>query len=491
MRDITATIEVDGAAKLGIGLGGGGKAPGGQALSSLLKSRGCLVSGDRVEEWKLEGVADRAEGLYVYGPAFAGKSLDSLVVAAGGDRAAALAAVARAARALEAAAARGLLPAGLSSAGILLGLGAEALILPPESAGRALRSASDGAEVGAAGLALAWLRSPKADGAAAEAAFLAAQAAYRAASGESAYRVPEAPKRGDRAAKGRGGTGRAADLVSGGFLPLALLRPELDPELARVIDESLAKPEAGSLARLRAALDGAEGRGWERRLTEGESDAASRRLGAARASLESRRRREAFFRERRALVVGVSIGLVVAVAAALTAYDIQRGKPDFSKLTARELVETYYRSIDALDVVALEACAPRRGRKERAEAIKQDSNYVSTMTVVSKTRQAYEGKDPIVMAEAWIAAGKPALDPDRVLFGISGLAVAELSAAPDRATYAAEYSAWTLERRGEPGEARAEAAPPLPLERRLRDELSLARDPKKGWRITGIVRTER
>lgn len=461
MDGILTTIEHDGAPALAIRVGGGASRPSGQALSSLLGARGCMVRHGRVEAWRAEGAAETETGVFLYGPAFEGRGLDDASEppndpAGGVD--AAFDSLLAAASGLVLAAGQDMLPRGLVAEGVLLGEGGDILILPPEPILRAMKAAENDTRKHAPGFP----RSPRAETSDAEAAFLLAQLIYRAASGESAY----AP--GGTAA---GEAGR--ELASGGFVPLALRSPRLDAELAELVDATLAEPGPESLGRLRDALAAARGRGWLRSLTAAEEEAASRRLAAARAALDARRRRETFVRKRGGILIGAAVAVVLLLVGALTVADARRGKPDYSALSPRELVETYYRAIDSLDLDSLSACAT-------SGAARADMELLSTMTVISKTRLAYEGKNPIVSARAWTEAGKPPLGSDSTLYGITNLSIVELSAVDNAATYRAEYSSWSTEHIDN-GSLKAR-------ERAVSDNLTLEKSRSGAWRIIAIER---
>ena len=72
------------------------------------------------------------------------------------------------------------------------------------------------------------------------------------------------------------------------------------------------------------------------------------------------------------------------------------------------------------------------------------------LVVVTKTRTAYEGKNPLLPAKDWIASGKRPLQASDFLYGIVDLDIraegADL-AAPGTFSARASYSMW--ERRGQ------------------------------------------
>ncbi|MDP3177582.1 MAG: hypothetical protein Q8M76_06735, partial [Spirochaetaceae bacterium] len=136
----------------------------------------------------------------------------------------------------------------------------------------------------------------------------------------------------------------------------------------------------------------------------------------------------------------------------------------------RRLVETYYAALGDLDIESLEACTEKTAR--------DDSTYVINLSVITKTRLAYEGRNPLVQARDWLAGGAQALPDGAFLYGIVGLSMDEARPSADRASFVVDYSLWTMDRSGE-------AAAPEEIKRR--DELTLVKG-KKGWKIAAINR---
>lgn len=461
MKGILQTIERDGAPALAIRVGAEASSLKGQALSSLLGAKGCVVRKGGVESWGAEGAVETEDGLLLYGPPFEGRSLDEILglasageasaIVAGGTEAA-LARLATVAAGLSLAAERGMLPRSPTIHGLILGEEGELLALPPEPIRRAIKACKGVAEAPAL-----FPRSPRASAPAAEAAFLLAQVIYLVACGEKPYATIDDD-----------------ELAAGGFVPLALRRPRLDAELAAAVDASLAQPEAGGLGKLKDALAAARGRGWTRPRSAEEERKAAERATAAKSTLDRERRRAAFIRRRGPLLAAAGTVFAILIVLGLSVAQARRGRPDYSSLSPRELVETYYRALDRIDLASLAACASSR-------AADADSKRLSTLTVVSKTRLAYEGKDPIVSARSWIEAGRPALDPDRLLYGITDLSVVEVWAESSAAIYRAEYTSWASDR--------SEEGIVAIRERQDRDELRLERGRSGGWKIMKIERS--
>jgi hypothetical protein len=475
MNEIISRRLVDGAYRLALRIPSGALKGAGTAMTAAMAEEGRLVvrEGPRAGSsvpWRFDAIVQDEEGALLLGPDPAGTSLsgagldDAAGLEEGMPRLLALA------RALSLLLAEGVLPRGIVSTGVLFPGGDRVLLLPPSSVARAL--AARGSEIRAA--AAARLRSPRAAGPEADASFLLAQAAYRFATGAGAFER-EAAEPGSVAGASR----RSA--------PTGLAAPRLDPALASLIDKALADPGSARLSDWVAALDAARAAHWTRELPPGEEAAIARRGEALEASMRARQRRSDFFRKRGAILL---VAAAVLAALGLVAGDLvraQEDKPDYSWLSPRELVQRYYIALDGLDAESLEACGDKK-------AFKGDWNFVLNLTVITKTRTAYEGKSPLLRALDWAAAGKPALSQGELLYGISGLAIsaaassatapsATAPSAADRETFRAEYSFWSLE---PPASAPADAAP-VPTEERRADTLTLERA-KTGWKIVALER---
>jgi hypothetical protein len=461
MSEFLVRISRDGSVKLALRLPAGALKGAGSVLAAAMSEEGRLVppGAEESRPWNFETLVQDESGALLVGPSFDGGSLDEAKGLADGMPLLLL--VARALRKLSDAS---LLPRALVSPGLLASASGEVLLLPPLATAKSL--ASSGAEARAR--AAARLSSSLSNGPEADASFTLAQAAYRLAIGSGAFEEMAAEP------------GTVA-VPSHRAIAASLAAPSLDHGLAAAIDGALADPRRVSLGAWVAALEAAAGRGWEREISVEEAGELDRRRDLALAEDRSRRKRASFWRRRGGLVVAVAVAVV---AIGLVAGDIlraQNDKPDYSWLTPRELVQRYYLSIDDLDSESLESCADKKSAKA-------DSSYVSNITVLTKTRTAYEGKSPLLRAVDWVAAGKPAIKETDFLYGIAGLSISgpEPSAgAGDVVRYRAEYSFWFLDK----PESAGSDSRNVPTEQRRTDLLTLERGEKGGWRIVGLERS--
>jgi hypothetical protein len=412
--------------------------------------------------WRFENLVQEEDAGLLLGPDFPDfRSLDEA-----GNLEEGMGLLKTLARGFEALAADKALPRGIVSAGILFSLdGSRLLILPPQAAAKALITA--GAEARAT--AVARLTSPESDGPEADASFLIAQAAYFFATGQCAY---------GSAAVEAGSIAPARPSA----IAAVLAAPLLDPDVGSLIDKALSDPRKVGLSEWVGALEKASIRGWLREVSAEEAAEFERSRASAEAEAEAKKKRAAFWRRRGGIVAAIAIGIAVIGFVGGDMMRAQRDKPNFASLPADDLVAHYYKAIDDIDIDSLEACG-------KTKAFKADYNYIMNVTVLSKTRMAYEGKSPVVNAAKWVAGGEPKLDSSAFLYGIAGLSVVkDESQGQDRVLYRATYSFWSMDHKedasGDPGKTTAS-----PLEEKRVDLITLERSASwKGWRITELDR---
>ncbi len=444
MNDTIARHPVDGAYKLALRFPAGALKGSGAALSAAMSEDGFLVSGGASSPWRFEAIVREGDEALLLGPDFEGHSLGESA-----DPGAGLPRLLAVARALSLLRAGGLLPRDLRASGILVSEErGEVLVLPPAAAAKALplpsgrpsgRPSGDGAKA-----------------AEAEASSLLARAAYRIAVGK--------------------------EPLDGGKIPMGIAAPRLHPGLASLVDAALSDPAGAGLEAWAAALEAAREAGWTHELPPGAEAEISRRRASLEAGELAARRRADFFRRRGGVLLAVAVAVAVIALIGTDMIRAQLGKPDYSWLTPRELVQRYYLAVDGLDLDSLEACGDKK-------AIKDDQSYIINLVVITKTRTAYEGKSPVVRAVDWLAAGKPALKAEDFLYGLAGLSISGGESVPAGATSVsieARYSFWSLDRKEDPSGEPSKSYS-VPLENRRVDSLALERG-KKGWRIVGLAR---
>jgi hypothetical protein len=286
------------------------------------------------------------------------------------------------------------------------------------------------------------------------------------------------------------------DMREGVFLPPRLAAPGLDGAPAALMEHALAPAGAGG--RKTAGGGPAEnGRGGQVPFPGGFTAvlgpprskppaAFFRPLPEAEAARIEEERKQ-YLKKRnlsvgaRRFVVRNTALITAAAAAALVIFLIVRsvaagraGLPDTGGMGAREVAETWYRAMGALDHQMMEACVTGKAGKD-------DIDMVTRFYVLNRVREAYEPGFSVTPAQEWIDAGAPAEAPQ--VFGVSDLRVEALRQDGEEARFTAEFTLWVPEP-VDPGGG------PVPVGRPCRDEITLTRR-KGNWRISAISRTIR
>ncbi len=153
-------------------------------------------------------------------------------------------------------------------------------------------------------------------------------------------------------------------------------------------------------------------------------------------------------------------------------------------LSPAQVVQTYYRSQNELDVETMSRCVTRG-------AGRQDIDVVTRLLVISRVSQAYEGASTLLPAPEWDRRGRPRPAPPQAVFGILDLrlrpAPAESgdSAAPSKPAFLADYEKWIPA----PQEDLEEGTGPAFQGYRILDRLEL-RFRRGAWVIDRLERLE-
>jgi hypothetical protein len=196
-----------------------------------------------------------------------------------------------------------------------------------------------------------------------------------------------------------------------------------------------------------------------------------------------------FIRRNRAVISGVIIALA---ALALTAGSIIKGRselPTTKGMTPQEVIAAYYGSFETLDHTLMEACVVDK-------AGKGDIDMVTNIFVLSKVREAYEMKRPVIAAQAWLDAG--AVPTDLTVIGVTDLRLEgeDENESDGEVRYRTAYTLWLpavyIQGGGadDTPEAPAEtaAAPVPPAKTGITDRVRLVLR-KGAWRIAEIERS--
>ncbi len=218
--------------------------------------------------------------------------------------------------------------------------------------------------------------------------------------------------------------------------PLSLSRPEVREEVSEAVMAGLGRGrgQPPTLERWAALLADWEASGLFRELPAGEARALAGRARREQ-ELAARAYRRGVFWQRHwktALLVAA-----VAAAVGIFAGTVLRNllEPRSTRgLSPREVVETFYRSVNTLDHERMQDCVSGRAGKELI-------NQVIQVYVLSRVQQGYEGRSGIRSAGEWDQAGRPEVRPPDSLFGVTDLSVAPLAGEAEPA-FQVSYRLW-------------------------------------------------
>jgi len=186
--------------------------------------------------------------------------------------------------------------------------------------------------------------------------------------------------------------------------------------------------------------------GFHRPADPAEQEQISRQAGRQQAQAAGRYRRRVFWQRHWKTVLIVTAACAAAAGVGggvLKNLLAPRLTRDFSP---RQVVEAFYQGMNSLDHALMEDCVVDRAGKETIREVMH-------IFVLSRVRQGYEGRSPIMAADQWLAAGKPALEPTQSVYGVTDLQIREERGEPEP-VYQAVYTKWF------PVSASAEGPPP-------------------------------
>ena len=271
------------------------------------------------------------------------------------------------------------------------------------------------------------------------------------------------------------------DIREGVFVPPFLAAPGIDPDLASLISNAMNSTASNvSPQQIRDFFKASGSKpvsSWIKTLDKNELDKvlSERQQYNKKNSLKVKTRR---FVNRNTTLLAVSlISLVLLLFIIRGGVRHRSEMPTTRGMTAIEVVYAYYNAFNALNHVMMEACLTGR-----ISLARDDINTVMNFFVISRVRQAYELFDPIFPAAEWLNEGRPVTD--RLVFGITDLAITTLWESDTQASFEANYILWL------PGTYFDEEGFFIkPDSRQIRDRLELVFQ-NELWRIRSIERVQ-
>ncbi|MDR2742572.1 MAG: hypothetical protein LBB98_10515 [Treponema sp.] len=493
-------IEVEGQIKLGFDTGLNARSFAQAKLAQFINRTGTIVyPGGKTGIWRPEGAAEhQAVGssektLVIYGPSFPGERLDRLIEGTGESALDALRCWVRAQAVLgdsgpdSAATLPGEPLSGPWPAAALLSAGSSEIsgafppgtvLFPPEvPARRAVES--EGTD--------AWLKGAERwthpDLAGKDAAvFAAAAMLYRIICGEPPYHEEDIER-------------LHTDIREGVYTPPSLVVPGLDADIAALVSNALAPVSASGR---RPSLEDFIGKigpplsGGPERFLHPASDEERAKTRTKREQFDRKKtvrvKTRRFLRRNRAVIGGVIAALAVAALVVGSIAKSRRDLPTTKGMPPLEVIAAYYSGFETLDHTLMEACVTDK-------AGKGDISMVMNLFVISKVREAYEMKRPVITAREWLDSG--AASTDLTVAGVTDLHLEgdDEDENDGEVRYRAAYTLWlpaAYMREGgaednpeEPSETAA--LPALPGKTSITDEVRLVLR-KGAWRIAEIER---
>jgi len=273
------------------------------------------------------------------------------------------------------------------------------------------------------------------------------------------------------------------DMREGVFLPINLAVPELNNELAELIQAALLLPVEKKQASqknnvIKSGIDILtkllEFFTSNKPLTAELSKEKAEQIEKERKGFISKQnlivKTRRFVVSNKYLLIGISVGLVFVLFLAFSTIRTISSRSTTQGMTSENVVGIYYDAFSSLNHELMEACVQNAG--------KADIIAASNLLAVYKQRQAYEmaPKLAVIQAKNWKASGGELPAPD--VFGITDLSTEYIGGDENEGLvfYRVNYNLWS---------------PADDFVRVRSDRLMLKRDKRNNWRIVEIERTER
>ena len=141
---------------------------------------------------------------------------------------------------------------------------------------------------------------------------------------------------------------------------------------------------------------------------------------------------DGFFRKNRFTLIVAGILAIIAGSITFSMVSKALEPPITVGMTAREVVELFYKSMNTFDHFSMEDTITKQAGKDYI-------NEAVNLYAFSKMRQSYDvGQTPFVDVQEWVDAGRPVLPLGKSVYGIANLSITEES--PN--VYIADYEKW-------------------------------------------------
>ncbi|MDR1566551.1 MAG: hypothetical protein LBS48_04610 [Treponema sp.] len=434
MTDNIFCFELDGRTVLGFDTRLDAQAFAQAKMAQFITQPGYMVYPDgSVEPWKASGVTERSRvpgdpgTMVIWGPAFSGESLDSLIRDPE-RKDEALPAVIRWIKACEKLKEEALFP---GAAGTLIGASAsgsgQAVFFPPERlVKRCIEAAGESGVISAQQWFHPDLKGPD------SAAFSAGAMLYGIFCGAPPFYS------NDREILRQ-------DIREGVFTPPGLAAPGLDKDLAKLISGALEpvkkgeekkRPAPEAMAKFLGRPGSRSAASWFTPLTEEEEVKLRNERDQYQKTRDLTVKTRRFVIRNTAIITGCAAALLALILGVRGYFKHQAELPTTRGMTPVEVAETYYGAFGTMDHILMDACVINKAGKE-------DVNMVTNLFVITRVRQAYESMgESAVTAQEWLEAGSP--ETDKTVFGVTGLKLRTLDGdeGDGEVSFMAGYTLW-------------------------------------------------
>jgi hypothetical protein len=394
-----------------------------QKLTGNQRSSGWIVYEDRIDGWSMNGFAEANEVIYIYGPYVEGITLSDALKRPRDEALKYVRSFAHAIRRLTAAEVQ---PFKIHGEAVLFLNDGGVLFLPREITQNMTEH-----QLISAQLELFEVFNHPDVNAEKNLPFVLAVLCYRALTGVFPFTADDEEE-------------LHARIRDEAFAPPVYRVPEIREDVSSYISATLADPEGKNidLERWTTRLEAFFEEGFFRELDEEERKQIEERASKRERSIEKRFERNVLVRKhwRTATIVALIVIVVGSIPGTILYNHLQPRVT--AGLPADEVVRVFYQSIGEFDHTTMEDATIDGAA---AGLIRE----VTNLFVLSRMRMSVEMTTGFVDAQAWIDAGRPELEPDVRVYGVSDLRLESFRETEEERVFTARYNRWTPNFSGE------------------------------------------
>ena len=260
------------------------------------------------------------------------------------------------------------------------------------------------------------------------------------------------------------------------LLSPSLTEPGFREDLSRKIMAGLHRDQEPppSLEQWQEIIDDCKRTGLYRDITEMEREQIRRRAEQEQRKLTKAYRRKVFWQKNWKTVAIVAAAVVIAGILGGSFLKNILAPRQTSGYSPRQVVESYYLSMNDLNHTLMEDCVVDGAGKETIRE-------VINLYVLSRVSMGYEGRSHIIPADVWDAEGRPELSDRQTVYGVTGLDLLEERGEPEP-VFRASYTKWVPIPQEEPATDAPQPEGPAFTSRQISERVYLRLD-RRDWVI--------